>query len=152
MQTNPLFADVAELLPHADPMILIDKVVSYGDGFLEALVEHEKPSLFADSQGNIPVWVGIEYMAQAIGAYAGIQSLQDNRPIRLGFLLGTRKYKAYTQQFNKNCPVNIRIDEIYRDESNLALFDCTIKAEKVLATAQIKAIQPDNLEEILRGS
>lgn len=149
MQTDPLLDDVARLLPHAEPMILIDKIVSYGDGCLEARVEHEKPSLFADSKGNVPVWVGIEYMAQAIGAFAGIQSLHNNKEVSIGFLLGTRKYEAFTSEFKSNCPVTIKIKEVYRDDNNLALFDCEISADDVLATAQIKAIQPENVNDIL---
>ena len=151
MRSKVQFDDITEVLPHAAPMILVDEVLSYGDDYVEVLVSHDKPSIFTDDHGNVPVWVGIEYMAQAISTYAGIMNLRANRPVQIGLLLGTRHYKAFTRQFEKGRPVTVTVKELYRDDENLVLFDCEIRAETVLASAQIKAIQPENLGNTERG-
>ena len=39
-------------------------------------------------------WVGLEYMAQAIGAYAGYTARLRGEPVRIGYLLGTRRYEC----------------------------------------------------------
>ncbi|MCF6324786.1 MAG: hypothetical protein L3J89_10785 [Gammaproteobacteria bacterium] len=148
---RPIFDDVSSLLAHEGSAILIDKIISCGESDLVALVEHKKKSLYSDAQGNVPIWVGLEYMAQTIGAFAGVVSRQNNEPIRIGLLLGVRQYLALASQFTKNSPVEIKIEEIFRDETNLAMFGCEIRDcndGHVMASAQIKAILSSNIDEI----
>ncbi|VAW89707.1 hypothetical protein MNBD_GAMMA17-875, partial [hydrothermal vent metagenome] len=122
-----MFDDVSSLLAHEGSAILIDRVISCGASDLVALVEHKKKSLYSDAQGNVPIWVGLEYMAQTICAFAGVVSLQSNKPIRIGLLLGARKYSVFAPQFTKNSPVEIKVEEVFRDETNLAMFGCEIR-------------------------
>lgn len=133
-------------------MILLDRIESWGEDYLEATVLHRGISLFSDGEGNVPAWVGIEYMAQAISALAGIRALQKGQPVRIGFLLGTRKYEARVTHFKRGSQISIRVDQILLDESNLAVFDCKIQSDILLAKAQVKAIQPDNIEDIIKNS
>lgn len=148
------FENLADLLPHRGPMLLLDTVADWGESFLEAVVEHRAPNIFADKNGHIPTWVGIEYMAQAIAAWVGIQSRLRGEEIRLGFLLGTRQYVTNREYFEVGEKLHVRVEKLLLDENNLALFDCRIHAHNnnnnLLASAQIKAIQPDNVEEMLR--
>ncbi|MEJ2441900.1 MAG: hypothetical protein P8Y42_00385 [Exilibacterium sp.] len=149
MPKVPLFETLSDLLPHREPMILLDAVHDWGESYLEAVVEHKQPGIFTNAAGEVPAWVGVEYMAQAIGAWAGIRARSNDQPIRIGFLLGTRKYTSYTEAFNFGEKVVVRVEKLMMDNENLALFDCKIFADKILATAQIKAIQPQNIEAIL---
>ena len=87
------------LLPHNHPMILIDSIVEFGDDFTIATVTPAPGKPFADKIGNVPTWVGMEYMAQTIGAYAGIMAQQAGQPVKVGFLLGTRAYEINLDQF-----------------------------------------------------
>lgn len=148
-------AGVSQLLAHEEPAILLDMVSSFGAGYLEAQVKHDKKSLYSDEHGNVPAWVGLEYMAQAIEAYAGIESLKENKPVRIGLLLGTSRYKVFTELFRKSRPVTIKVQEVFRDEKNVALFDCKIlecQTGQLLATAHIKAILPEDIDEIIGES
>jgi len=152
MVERTAFNDVSSLLTHEGSALLIDKIESCGVSDLSATVLHDRNTLYSDDQGNVPTWVGLEYMAQAISAFAGIKSLQENEPIRIGLLLGVRQYKIFTSQFKKNSPVIIEVEEIFRDETNFAMFDCEIKSSGdgcLLATAQVKAIWSANIDELL---
>jgi predicted hotdog family 3-hydroxylacyl-ACP dehydratase len=150
MPTKPLFNTVADLLPHRPPMLLIDKVLAWDDSYLEAIVEHTSPNIFTDANGNVPAWVGIEYMAQAVGAWVGIQSLEKGGSVRIGFLLGTHKYLSFCDHFSEAETLLVRVDKLMLDQDNLGLFDCSISSDKVLAKAQIKAIQPPNVDNLLK--
>ena len=77
---------VARLLPHASPMIMIDRVVSVSEDYFEAEVVVRPDSLFCDGTA-VNAWVGIEYMAQAVAAYAGAEAIAAGRPVKIGFLL-----------------------------------------------------------------
>jgi len=148
LATSKLFNSISDLLPHRGKMILLDRIESWGEDFLEAAVLHHGDNLFSDSKGNVPAWVGIEYMAQAISALAGIHALQKGQPVRIGLLLGTRKYASRVTHFQQNERLIIKVEQIFMDENALAAFDCTIHSDRLIAEAQIKAIQPNNIEDI----
>lgn len=145
-----LFNTVSDLLPHCGEMVLLDRIELWEEDYLEATVLHHNANLFSDSDGNVPTWVGIEYMAQAIGALAGIRALQNGEPVRIGLLLGTRKYEAQVPYFQGRTKITIKVKKIFMDENNLAVFDCTIYSDTLLAEAQVKTIQPNNIEDIIK--
>ena len=84
--------DIRSLVPHAGAMLLLDRVVSADADNLLAEVRIRSDSLFCNGDG-VGVWVGIEYMAQAIAAWAGYIARSRGEPVKLGFLLGTRRYE-----------------------------------------------------------
>ena len=146
----PLFESVQDLLLHRPPMLLLKSVVRWDERELEALVDPRDSQLFMDADGRIPAWVGIEYMAQAVGALAGIESLRNGQPVRLGFLLGTRRYHAELSHFDPAQELRVTVRELLRDETNLVLFNCEIQGGgQLLAHAEIKAIQPKDVAAVM---
>jgi predicted hotdog family 3-hydroxylacyl-ACP dehydratase len=87
------FLPVEHLLPHADPMILLHGVVGCDEQSLTACVDLAQPHIFSHPQGA-PAYVALEFMAQAISAYSGVQRRALNLPPQIGFLLGTRHFSA----------------------------------------------------------
>ena len=115
-----------KILPHKEPMILIDDVIRYSidEKWLMAEVSIDETSQFYDKQINgVPAIVGIEYMAQAIGCYAYYRN--DEKKPKIGYLLGTKKYNIKIDKFAKNQKYIIRVEEIFLDEA-LASFSCFI--------------------------
>ena len=133
-------------------MILLDRIESWDEGCLEAVVLNQCNSLFSNADGSVPAWVGIEYMAQAICALAGIRERQKGNPVQIGLLLGTRKYESRVANFQRDEKLVIKVEQIFVDENNLTAFDCTIHSDRLLARAQVKAIQPNNIEDIIKSS
>lgn len=149
---NPVITSdsIEDLVLHRAPMLLVQSMIAWDEAGAEVLVDTSDSILFADSEGNIPAWVGIEYMAQAIAVYAGMVSKLNNEPLKLGFLLGTRRYSANVPTFLPNQQLRVQVKELLRDETNLVLFDCYIfSGDELLARAELKAIQPPNLDNIL---
>ena len=82
----------AALLPHSGRMVLLDEVLSYDDNNLHAVCTIRPDCiLLPDGANALPGWLGLEIMAQGVGAWAGAHALDAGRPVQLGFLLGTRK-------------------------------------------------------------
>src|SRR3546814_13023940 len=73
----------AELLPHGPAFVLLDALHDYGDEHASGHVDITPQSLFFEASRGVPCWVGVEYMAQAIGAYAGIVRRQSGQPIEI---------------------------------------------------------------------
>jgi len=140
---KPCPYSLASILPHQPPMVLLDRVIGYDDDSLIAEVTITDGSLFITNEG-VPGHVGIEYMAQACGAFAGVHSLDSASPVRIGLLLGTRDYRVMVPYFRRGDRLSIAVSMVFRDES-IAAFACTITvAGKLAAEAQLKVYQPDD--------
>lgn len=134
---------IASLLPHEPPMILIDEIVGYDDNSLIAAVTITEASLFLTPDG-VPGHVGIEYLAQACGAYAGVHALDSGNPVRIGLLLGTRDYRVLVPWFRRGDQLRISVAMVFRDEP-LAAFACSITiGGKIVADAQLKVYQSND--------
>jgi predicted hotdog family 3-hydroxylacyl-ACP dehydratase len=134
------YTNIADLIPHTGQMIFLDRVISFDPSSLSAELVVRDDCLLGDSK-TVPSWTGIEYMAQAIAAYAGIQSKQAGEPIKLGFLLGTRRYLTNISCFNVGTRLTITITKIIQDDK-LSVFDCKIYGEDIEISANLNVFQP----------
>lgn len=132
--------DVADLIPHSGSMVLLDRIIDYDDQGLTAELVVRGDGLLADHE-SVPAWAGIEYMAQTIAAYAGMMATQAGEPIRLGFLLGTRRYHSNVAAFKVGSTLTIKVEKIMQDD-NLGVFDCRIQGKSVEVTAKLNVYQP----------
>ena len=144
--------DIRSLVPHAGPMVMLDRVISVDEDSLLAEVRIRSDSLFCDADG-VGAWVGIEYMAQAIGAWAGYNARLRGEPIKLGFLLGTRRYECRRPIFVLGSVLRVHARRVFQDENGLGSFECSIdSAEGRVATAIVTVFQPPNISDFLQGS
>lgn len=118
---------IKDLIPHSPPMVLLDRVLDCSETDLLAEVSVSKRSMFFDSRlGGVPAWAGIEYMAQAIAAFAGVRGRKSRSEPKLGFLLGTRKYNSHIPVLMQGKTFQIAVTQVMRDESGLGSFNCFI--------------------------
>ncbi len=143
---------VASLVPHAGDMSLLDHIISVDDTHLVAEVTPKTDDLFyrEDSVGS---WVGIEYMAQAIAAWAGWQGKKNHRPPRIGFLLGTRQYVAHVPVFVTDTTLTVHVEAQFIADNGLGQFACRIEQDgQCLATAQLKVFEPSDTHQFIKDS
>lgn len=139
------------LLPHRGAMLLLDAAGHYDDNSASASVQIRQDSPFHDAGlGGVPSWVGLEYMAQTVGLWAGNQQLSQGKPVQAGLLLGCRRYECNVAVFPVGCTLSLSARVAYSDGSGLGAFDCLIEAPGILASAQIKAFQPGNPRDYVR--
>lgn len=140
---------VPELLPHSGAMILIDDVIGDGEGWIESGVRIGEDSLLYEPGYGVPAWVGIEYMAQTVAMYSGIQARRAGEEIKIGFLLGTRRYTAMTGYFPLGSYLRIHAREEWQD-GQMAVFDCRIDEHACLAKARINVYQPQYVSTVIQ--
>ena len=140
--------DVAEFIPHRDPMILISQLLEYSQDSLLTQTDLSTASPYFDPRLNgVPNYVGIEYMAQSIAALAGVEAHLRNDIIRVGFLLGSRKLKMHISQFKLGQSYQTKVTRLYQEESGLAVFDCQIlHNQEVVAEANVNVFQPQDTQ------
>lgn len=132
------------LLAHRAPMQLIGKVLSHSAQSLLVEVEVAPHHLLCDANGA-PGWLGLEWMAQAGGAWVGIHQRAQGRPIDVGFFTGTRHYLAPAYFAPGNLWVEMTL-VVHDEEAGIAVFDGVIRlpepASAPLAEGRIRLYQP----------
>jgi predicted hotdog family 3-hydroxylacyl-ACP dehydratase len=134
-------------------MVLLDRVVSVDGDALCAEVAIGPQTLFCDGKG-VGAWVGIEYMAQAVAAFAGYEAHERGEPVRVGFLLGSRRYECTRPVFAMGSSLHVHVQRTLQGENGLGAFECRIEDAKQagvpLATATITVFQPNNVSAFLQ--
>ena len=143
----------AHLLPQSGRMVMLDRVLDYGNDWLHGEADLNEDNLFAES-GALPSWAVLEVLAQGIAALAGIRAQAAGEPVRLGFLLGTRRFNAHVAALSLPCQVRVMVKESMIDANGFAVYDCTLRdgADVVLAEAAINVYSPPNIEEMMGES
>lgn len=127
-----------DLIPHREPMLLIDRVVQVAaDSAAAEVLIHPQVSFFQAGLG-VPAWIGLEYMGQTAALIAGYQLQQGLTRPHLGFLLGTRQYAMNTAWFREGDRLLVECLQAAVTGEHLAQFQCTISsAGEPLATAKL---------------
>jgi predicted hotdog family 3-hydroxylacyl-ACP dehydratase len=141
--------DVADLVPHSGTMSLLSRITAYGEDWLEAEVDIHAASLFAEADG-VPAWVGVEYLAQAIAAYAGLQERRKHAAPKIGFLLGTRRYEVSQPFFATGLTLTIRVQREMVAENGLHVFHGRLTGEQVEASANLNVFQPEDATAFMK--
>ena len=132
--------DITELLPHSGKMVFLDRIIGCDDNSLSAEWVVRDDGLLGNDK-TVPAWAGIEYMAQAIAAYAGMMAKRAGEPVKVGFLLGTRRYNSNVAEFKVGSTLTVRVKKIIQD-NNLAAFECEIQGAGVEVSANLNVYQP----------
>lgn len=141
---------LAELLPHAGDMILLDSIDSWDEDSIVALARVAGDRLFALPDGSWPVWLGIELMAQAVAAYAGLRAKSSGEQVQLGFLLGTRKFDCNVTHFPAGYLLRIRASRSLEDDNGMGVFECRIDADDIEVRARLNVFRPPRVDSFIQ--
>ncbi|EJM29419.1 MULTISPECIES: hotdog family protein [Pseudomonas] len=143
---------LAELLPHAGDMILIDRILSFDDEQIHTTLTVRPGGLFSLPDGSLPAWVGVELMAQSVAAFAGCHARQKGNPVELGFLLGTRKFECNVAAFPVGSELTIHGLRSLEDDNGMGVFECHINAPGIEASARLNVFRPPHAADYLEQS
>ena len=148
--TLPLYP-VESVVPQRPPMILIDEIVARQAGSIVALVTIRPDGLFFQPGRGVPAHVALEWMAQACAAFGGSEALDEGGAVRIGFLLGTRDFRATRNWFAEGERLYVRAVLEYRD-GELANFACEV-ADSLegpsLARASLNVYHPHDASALI---
>jgi predicted hotdog family 3-hydroxylacyl-ACP dehydratase len=131
-------------------MLLLDRVLSYDGERVVCETVLEAGSPFVD-QGQVPAVVGIEYMAQAIAAGAGLSARDKGETgARMGFLLGCRDLTIAVDSFAVGDRLTVEARRTW-GEKELGSFACKVRrGDEVLVEGALTVYQGPLTEEISR--
>lgn len=141
---------IAELIPHAADMILLDQVLRFGDEDIETQLTVRPGGLFNQADGSLPAWVGIELMAQSVAAYAGCHARLLGQPVELGFLLGTRNFQCNVERFPAGAELRIHATRSLQDDNGMGVFECHLHGPGIHAEARLNVFRPPQVASYLQ--
>jgi len=143
---------IAELLPHAGDMILLDGVERFDDDSVETVLQVRADGLLSTTDGSLPAWVGVEIMAQSVAAFAGCHARQAGQPVELGFLLGTRSYQCNVEAFPAGADLRVRAHRSLQDDNGMGVFECHLEGPGIHAEARLNVFRPPEVASYLQES
>lgn len=144
---------IEDLIPHRGTMLLLDRVTAFSPEMAVAEYMPRRQAWYVDVNGNMPAWIGIELMAQAIAAHVALMKRRDGLPAKMGVLLGTRSFRSVPPWFDAGSLLQIRADMVLLDPGGLGAYDCRIMHEgQTLATSTLKVYEPENFEIFMQGN
>jgi len=138
--------NILDVVPHGVPMSLLDNIGSYSDKELVANVTIREDSMFCEPDG-VPAWVGVEYMGQAVAAYAGVRARIANQPVKIGFLVSTRRYESLCSHFPIGTSLSVSVNQITDSIIGLQVFICRITGNNIQIQANLNVFLSENLED-----
>lgn len=137
---------IESLIRHRGRMLLIERLLEASETHaVGEVVITEKSSFFRKGSG-VPIYVGMEYMAQTVAAYDGLLRCNSGDEPAIGFLLGSRRYEAIQDYFPNGAVLAIHVDMVF-SEGGMASFECFIKqGDQTLVTAPLNVYRPESGE------
>ena len=135
-------------VPHRGAMSLLDSVTTADDASIAARVTVRDDGLFETPDG-VPVLLAVEYMAQAVAAFAGARSAARGEPVQLGLLLGVRNFVAAVPYLAPGDALEVAAALVLESTAGLAVFDCRVtNGAEVVATARLTVLRIGSLDDL----
>ena len=134
--------DIQDVVPHRGSMLLVDRLL-HADADSATVEVVLRPDSMFMHQGQVPCYVGLEYMAQAVAAWGGAQARAGGNLPSVGYLLGTRRYDASVWSYPVGAVLQAQARMETVHQNGMAVFNCTLSlAGTPCAQAQLLVYQP----------
>ncbi len=139
------FPELAELLPHSGPMLLLARVLAHAPELTVCALDPSASELFRDADGGVPAWVALEWMAQCIAAHGGLVAHRDGRAPSPGLLVGAKRVALERARFAAGEELEVEA-RFAGGAGALASFECALRAGvEVVATGTLSVYVSDAL-------
>jgi predicted hotdog family 3-hydroxylacyl-ACP dehydratase len=106
-------------------MRLLDAVLDHSPERTLCRVDPRGSARLADRDGGVPIWVGLEYMAQCVAVHGGLAARARGEALRPGLLLGSRRLRFGAQSLPSR---ELRVEaRHHRGKTGLRAFDCEVR-------------------------
>lgn len=122
------FPAIDTLVPQRGRMSLLGRVLEHSAVETVCELDPARGELFTDSDGFVPAYVALEYMAQCAAVHAGLENRERSGPPRAALLLGSRRLSFATERFRPGQRLHVCARH-HRGGRGLVVFDCSVCEE-----------------------
>lgn len=136
------FPDVRDVLPHAGRAVMLSRIVEH--------VEDRTVCLVEVGEDLVPVWIGLEYMAQCVAAHAGLRALARREPVKVGLFIGSRRVDFRAAGFRRGQRLLVSATRVW-GEREFGAFACALRDEgraQPLAEGTLTVALPESLDAL----
>lgn len=113
------------LVPHRGRMVLVNGIVEHTPEETCCRIDIAADAVVVNEDGSVSPWVALEYLAQTIAVHAGLTAWKLDEPVRLGFLIGSRRVEfAGAMRAGQSLLATVR--HVW-GQAELAAFDCVLR-------------------------
>ena len=118
------YPPIAMLMPHREPMVLLDRVVDWSPGYIECALRVRAGARFVEG-GLLAAPYTIEHMAQSVAVCLGYEAYRGGRGVRVGMIVSCRQFDAHRNAASVGDELTIHAT---RDRGNetLSHFQCEV--------------------------
>jgi predicted hotdog family 3-hydroxylacyl-ACP dehydratase len=117
---------VSHFVLHRAPLLLLDRLVDPGADITVCEWRIRDTDLFLTPGRGVPAYAGVEYMAQCVAVHAGVRARARGFGPPLGFLLGTRHYRATVEYLELGLTYRATCRELISDDNGMGSYECDI--------------------------
>jgi predicted hotdog family 3-hydroxylacyl-ACP dehydratase len=133
--------DLTTLVPHQPPMLWIDRIVSVEGEQIVCTVTPRDEHVFVED-GAAETIAAIEWMAQSVAAFVGLEDESKGSGPRPGYLVAIPEAKFFVPHVRVGETVALTCTRRFGDQQ-LASFTCVARrGDEVLAEAIINVYRP----------
>lgn len=140
------FPPIAHLMPHREPMVLLDRLVDWSPGHVECATRVRETARFVED-GLLLAPFTIEHMAQAVAVCLGYEAYRGGRGVRVGMIVSCRTFDAHLDSASTGDELMIRADR-ERGNETLSHFRCEVRRGKdAFASATLTLFHGETLSQ-----
>jgi predicted hotdog family 3-hydroxylacyl-ACP dehydratase len=127
---------IAQLVPHAEPMVLLDEMITLSPGSAECVMQVREHAPFV-VDGGIGAPMTIEHMAQAVAACLGYEAYLGGAGVRVGMIIACKRFEVFVQRVVVGDALTIRVART-RGNDTLSHFECGVhRGDERIASATL---------------
>lgn len=111
-------------------MLLLDDILYIDVERVKARVRVNEQSVCFTPGFGVPIWIGLEYMAQAVGMIAGMQAKTGDWELTNGYLLGTRRFRCTTSWLAEGASIIVEGCQELMIDAGIGAFVCSLSDER----------------------
>ena len=134
--------EITTLIPHRSPLLLMDAILEDGEDCCVGQITVDRGAWYAELDGSMPGWFGLELMAQTIAAHSGNRKRLQCQPVKFGYLLGSNDYRCLEPSFPAGAVLTVVVQHCFGEGVGLNAFDCEVRrGDRTLANAMLKVYE-----------
>lgn len=127
------FPPIAQLLPHGEAIIQLERLVVWSPGRAECAVRVAPTSRFV-ADGMLETVHLLEHMAQTVAVCLGYEAYRGGESARVGMIVACRELRACVPRIPVGSALRIRVARV-RGNDSTSQFDCVVEVESGTSAA-----------------
>ncbi|TPV96837.1 MAG: hypothetical protein B7733_02845 [Myxococcales bacterium FL481] len=118
------FAPIADLVPHAVPMLMVEQLAAWSPGFAEGRLTLRRDCPFV-SDGHADSIGALEWMGQTVAACLGQEAFSGGHGVRVGMIIGCPRLELHRDQVAVGTQLAVRVNRV-RGSDVVSRFQCEV--------------------------